>query len=307
MTDLRTDPSYHKDPDAVKTGQTGIFSMIGQALANKKGCLIGRTGTIEFQILHEALQKRVPHDGSLKILERNAGIFPFTRESFLSWIQAYYDACVEADCMAAGWYAPHAQAEVDFLDREGLTALFVPLRSLEPYYVEPKDMWTRILEGHRVTVVTSFAKTAEMQLTRAESIWSMEQAEAMLPLSAKWRFVRSYYSPALAGSKTECQWPLSVVSWMDAVEYLERKIMATNPDVVLLGCGGLAMPLGLRLKRRGIVAVVMGGAIQTLFGIKGKRWKTHPIIGQFWNGAWVSPSQDEIPGNAHEIEGGCYW
>ena len=67
------------------------------------------------------------------------------------------------------------------------------------------------------------------------------------------------------------------------------------------------MPLAKRLKDKGVIAIVMGGAIQILFGIKGRRWDSHSIISSFYNDDWVYPSQDEVPNGALEIEGGCYW
>jgi hypothetical protein len=91
------------------------------------------------------------------------------------------------------------------------------------------------------------------------------------------------------------------------VTSLEKQVVQSGAKVALLGCGGLAMPLALRLKKRGIVAIVLGGAIQLLFGIKGKRWSTHPVISGFFNDTWLFPSEGEIPGAATDIEGGCYW
>jgi hypothetical protein len=67
------------------------------------------------------------------------------------------------------------------------------------------------------------------------------------------------------------------------------------------------MPIAKMLKDRGVIAIVMGGAIQVLFGIKGRRWEKHPIISTFWNDAWVWPSEEETPAGAQIIEGGCYW
>ena len=96
-------------------------------------------------------------------------------------------------------------------------------------------------------------------------------------------------------------------NWKEAVDSLILEVLKTNAEVVLIGCGGLGMPLAAELKKRGLVCVVLGGAIQNLFGIKGKRWEQHPVIGGFWNDAWVSPSEDEIPAQASLIEGGCYW
>jgi hypothetical protein len=85
------------------------------------------------------------------------------------------------------------------------------------------------------------------------------------------------------------------------------QVVQSGAKVALVGCGGLAMPLALRLKKSGIAVIVLGGAIQLLFGIKGKRWSHHPVISEFFNDWWISPSAEEIPGAATDIEGGCYW
>lgn len=67
------------------------------------------------------------------------------------------------------------------------------------------------------------------------------------------------------------------------------------------------MPLAGRLKELGLPCVVLGGAIQVLFGIKGNRWANHSVISKFWNDAWVWPSEEETPRGAAKIERGCYW
>jgi 2-polyprenyl-6-methoxyphenol hydroxylase-like FAD-dependent oxidoreductase len=83
--------------------------------------------------------------------------------------------------------------------------------------------------------------------------------------------------------------------------------MKSGAEICIIGCGGLGMILGAELKRRGLQCIVLGGATQVLFGIKGRRWATHDVISKFWTDAWVWPSLEETPGGAATIEGGCYW
>ena len=142
----------------------------------------------------------------------------------------------------------------------------------------------------------------EEQLLFKDTIW--KGRGEILP-GADWKFIRSYYSPALAQGR--CGWPKEIKSWSDAVSHLEKEILKTGDRVALLGCGVLAMPLALALKRRGLVAIVLGGAIQVLFGIKGRRWETHEVISKFWNDDWIYPKPEETPLSARDIEGGCYW
>ena len=51
----------------------------------------------------------------------------------------------------------------------------------------------------------------------------------------------------------------------------------------------------------------MSGATQLLFGIKGKRWDDHPVIGKLYNDAWVRPAESEGIARRETVEGGSYW
>jgi hypothetical protein len=299
MNPLYTTEAWQKGVESVSTGSFQVLECILEALRKEKGCLIGRHGTIELTTVLSVGKEemRFAH-----ILERNAGIFPATTESVGRWILEYRGAATEADIMAAGWYKPLALSELKYLDSVAPSAKRIPLRSIEPYYVE--NSWIRALEGQRVVVVSSFTETMKKQVDVLDKVWSSKADWGFLR-SVDLSFVRSYYSPRLANGI--CEWPSGISSWEDAVGYLEAKVVESGAKIALLGCGGLAMPLALRLKAKGIVAIVMGGAIQVLFGIRGRRWESHPVISGFYNETWTSPAVSEIPGRAEEIEGACYW
>ena len=76
-------------------------------------------------------------------------------------------------------------------------------------------------------------------------------------------------------------------------------------DICLLGCGAYGFPLAAHVKRLGKKAVHIGGALQLLFGIKGRRWDRE--FSSIYNDAWVRPEENEKPRNANSVEGGCYW
>ena len=294
---------WQKEKDYVEYGSQEIYKEIQSALEEGRGSLIGRHGTIELTMLLLYIQLNMVDLQKAHTLETNAGIFPNTRDSVKQWCEEYRAAGRQTDIFAAGWYKPLAISEWKYLQKESPNVKYIPLRSLEPYYVEPETSWLKALEGQRVTVVSSFAASMSEQLAYMDQIWFKKPS--FFPKTTNWSFVRSYYCPIMA--KGQCQWPEPVESWMEAIDYLEEEVLKTNPKIVLIGCGGLAMILGARLKQKGIVSIVMGGAIQILFGIKGKRWDTHPIISSFYTSDWLYPNQSEIPGAFKEIEGGCYW
>lgn len=297
--DLWPTDTWQKSPETVKQGSQIIRQCIETALQEHSGALIGRHGTIELTcalLMNDGYQ--IGED-RLQTLERNAGIFP--KESVTSWQEEYIEATRTADCLAIGWYTPLARSEIKLVQRLNPFSKKIPLRSLEPYYC-PETIWCQALKGQSVCVVSSFTTSIQQQIPHLHEVWD---GQPLFPDGIEWSFVRSYYSPPLA--KGVCGWPFGIKSWNEAVTYMESEVLATSARVVLLGCGGLAMPLAARLRRHGKICIVLGGAIQILFGIKGKRWERHPIISQFFNDSWIYPADEEVPDGARMVEGGCYW
>jgi hypothetical protein len=218
-------------------------------------------------------------------------------EALLTYSQKHF-------LLVAGWFAPLAREEKIYLTNLGRNSVMLPLRSLEPYYVPMEMMWTRYLDYHKVAVVSSFAQTAIRQIPKANEIWG-DRATALLPSHAQFIPISTGYAPVLANGRAE--WPGNPKSWEQAVDSVVQRVIDSGAEIVLIGCGGLGMIIGYRLKKLGKVCIVMGGAIQVLFGIKGNRWENHSIIGRCWNDAWVYPSLEETPAESSTIEKGCYW
>jgi hypothetical protein len=281
---------------AIEAGAKVICDVIEKALNNDHGALIGRNGTIELEQMINITSNK------LHILEKNAGIYPIAiHRIFYRWQEDSIKATQSADVLATGWYEPLKEAEELALERWNVKAKQVPLRSLEPYYVN-KDQWTHLLSGHKVAVVTSFAKSASQQVSKLDNIWGSKN---LFPSDVEWAWIQTGHPGSVARGRNE--WPSHVHSWAAAADYVVAEVMKSGARFALIGCGGLGMPIAKMLKDRGIITIVLGGAIQVLFGIKGNRWRTHEVISKFWNDAWVWPSESETPAGADMIEGGCYW
>jgi hypothetical protein len=280
-------------------GANAIRKVIRAALEDNDGAIIGRNGSTELELM---LDVNKPYLYSA--LTNNAGIFPLSNISdLLKWQTASIDATSSSDILATGWYKPLVDSEQVSLKQWKFQGIQVPLRSLEPYYVEPSEQWTQCLSGHRVAVISSFTKTMQKQLAKKDMVWT--PTNQVIPDDVHWSWVQTGYSPDIAKGHNE--WPPGIKSWSHAVEYAVSEVIDQGARFALIGCGGLSMPIAKALKDRGVIAIVLGGAIQVLFGIKGRRWENHEIISKFWNDSWTYPSKDEIPQNAHVIEGGCYW
>jgi hypothetical protein len=292
----------------IQKGAEEICEAIQHAFKEKRGALIGRNGTIELETLFFRLYGSSPNQsypGHLsRRMELHAGIWPPSKESLDKWVFEMIEAIRLSDVLVAGWYEPLKIRESEFLNKTNLHAPRIPLRSLEPYYVAPEQRWTHLLSGQRVAVLSAFTQTMETQLDKREELWPLF-SESLLPSDTEWVFFKTGYAPALAQGIAE--WPSGTSDWSAAVKNLVSHVVDSKASIALIGCGGMGMILAAELKKRGIIAIVMGGAIQVLFGIKGMRWQNHSVISHFWNDSWVWPSEKETPRGASLIENACYW
>ena len=95
--------------------------------------------------------------------------------------------------------------------------------------------------------------------------------------------------------------------WFEALNVMKSDIKKIDFDIAIIGCGAYGFPLAAECKRMGKKAIHLGGQVQMMFGILGKRWEEIPYYKQFINEYWVHPLEEEIPDNFKKVEGGCYW
>lgn len=173
-------------------------------------------------------------------------------------------------------------------------ALRVQLNSLEPYL--NNSPWSNQLVGKRVLVIHPFSNTIKSQYEKRQLLFGDQKVLPEFSL----RTVRAVQT--IAGNKDP-----RFGNWFDALDYMKSEIDKSEYDVALLGCGAYGFPLAAHVKRSGKIAIQMGGSLQLLFGIKGKRWENREKFSTLMNEYWVYPSDEDIPKNKDVVEGGCYW
>ncbi len=168
---------------------------------------------------------------------------------------------------------------------------------LNPYFSETP--WTKALAGKKVLVVHPFASTIERQYQKRKLLFKAD----LLP-SFELATVKAVQS--IAGTTT------GFFDWFDALNYMKSEIDKHDYDICLIGCGAYGFPLAAHVKRMGKKAVHLGGSLQLLFGIRGKRWESENYNSQYnyarlMNEYWVKPGSEEVPEGANKVEDGCYW
>ena len=197
-------------------------------------------------------------------------------------VTSLINARCDAEARVAGALAPRAA--------------FVEHRAVEPFYFGV-DAWTAALRRRRVLIVHPFADTIRDQYAkhaRGDLLWP----EAVLPRDLDLLIVKA---PSSLGRDANGTWSAALRDTKAAVDG------AFPVDAALLGCGAYGLPLAAHVVSRGASAVYVGGGLQLLFGIMGKRWADRAEIAAVARASWVWPSPAETPPHAEVVEGGAYW
>lgn len=304
-------PNIQREENADK-----VATIIYQLLTNDTPCMIARFGSTELSALVNYLGVNTPTHSCIQYIQGKqpewwwnknimnqmqqwSGFFPPTPEN----MQRFGDLMIKDIPMVdiLGSWVDNER----YFEKELTNAQFVHLRLLEPFW--SKKPWTKALEGKKVLVIHPFAKTIinqynnhRTQLFKNPDILPLFQLETIEAVQS------------LGGDNTQFK------NWFEALEFMKKEIDSKDYDICLIGCGAYGFPLAAHIKRKGKKAIHMGGALQLLFGIKGKRWEDPNYGVKEWsipygsytslmNEYWVRPENKTKPQNANQVEGGCYW
>ncbi|NOT97672.1 MAG: hypothetical protein HOO97_01060 [Sideroxydans sp.] len=220
-----------------------------------------------------------------------SGFFPADVPSVEKFCQMMIEEARQLDVL--GSWLP---AERIFLD-ESVGVALVNLELLNPYF--SSTPWTRALEEKKVLVIHPFASTIESQYKKRELIFK----DNLLP-AFELKTIKAVQS--IAGEKTDFE------TWFDALDHMKAQMDGIDYDICLIGCGAYGFPLAAHAKRMGKKGFHLGGSLQLLFGIRGKRWENPNYNPDYnfsilMNEHWVKPGEEERPKDASKVEGACYW
>ncbi|MFC1831911.1 hypothetical protein ACFL0S_07820 [Thermodesulfobacteriota bacterium] len=268
-------------------------AIIRSVILDRKPAMVARFGSTEIKaVLYPQMPSAVRCLLRSKVfysMKNLSGFFSISNDGITKFSRLMIEDMKLLDVLGS-W-----RVEEKLLLKHFPNAKRIDLKGLEPYY--SIDPWSKALEGLRVLVVHPFDKTIRHQYyNNRERLFSDKR---ILPKFKELETVKA--EQTIAGNQ-------SVYSdWFEALEAMKAAVDLKEYDVAILGCGAYGFPLAAHVKRQGKIAIHLGGGTQILFGIKGRRWDTHPVISSFYNDSWVRPSPEEIPIGANKVESGCYW
>ena len=266
-------------------------SLIEISISEGNPYLVGRLGSVESRLVGEYLFKGSCYSRLTRNQAHcNAGIFPLRKDSLDEVANRLYSSLQLVDLLGI-WDSPY---QYKMVGRLSTHPKICDLAALEPWWFAKP--WSRVLSGKRVLVVHPFVETIESQYSMFSNLHP--GSPSLLPRCD----LVCVRPPQTLGHYRE-----GFRSWNDALSQLIERVSIVPFDVALIGCGAYGLPLGAAIKQMGKPAVHLGGALQLLFGIRGRRWEAMPQYLPLMNDAWVRPSSSETPPLAETVDGGCYW
>lgn len=301
-------------PDVVARPSLGDFysefdhdsaqKLIKQKLSSPEPFMAARFGTVELESLAWEFYHRRPSYKYLdfvchnilhwdfprhiyEVLENNAGFYPANARTLAKFYDFYLEDIHEIDILAS-W-----QKRERLFRKDMQKARMIRLGDLGPP-IGCSEPWTEWLAGKNVLVVQPFEDTIKFQYSRREKLF--EDPRVLPPFNLK----TTKAVQSVAKNKTP------FASWFEALDWMKHKMSEVDFDIALIGCGAYGMPLAAHGKRLGKKAIHLGGALQVLFGIRGKRWD-ETSVSQFYNSYWIRPLESDRPTNFMKVEDGVYW
>lgn len=272
---------------------------LGETISQARPAAIGKLGSSECWALTWHLCFRrfykytwcSPAFGELDLAEQS-GVFPKTEELFHRFAELYLERLRSLDGSAV-W---QNVGEGRILRKYAPSAQWLSIQGLEPYlFSQP---WSQALAGKRILVIHPFAESIRSQFSRRDLVW--RDMPNVLP-ECEIEVIRAPYG----FSKTD------FADWFDMLQWLETEVdkaFAREPfQVALIGCGAAGIPLAAKVKAMGGIGIHLGGPLQLLFGIRGRRWEKLPGFDRIFNESWIRPASEETPETANVVDNGGYW
>lgn len=221
-------------------------------------------------------------------------------ENYFRYLETLYSAYISTDALIYGTkllfdavdQGDQRHPFVPFLNRISQGKEFLSnsfLECVEPF-IDSMHKWTT---NKKVLIVSPFSDSIRHQYSRRELL----HRNVVLP-----EFQLETYTSPVTYSSMATFWRRPIQArtsnWSDELQLITKEVLEIDFDVAFLSCGSYAMPLGRAIANTNRSAIYIGGALNPLFNIYGKRYDT-PFYDAILNLAatievFEAPQLDEI-------------
>lgn len=283
--------------------QKSISEEIMEAVKLSRPYCTGKIGSVEASCVVHKLSSGLNrnwntpgHGKTLRLaLGENAGIFPLNDLVLDRWVSEFVKSVSDLDSVLQ-WCPEYGdQAIIDNFCAN--VRRYNSFDDLEPFFIEREKNWFTNLKGKKVLIVSPFEHSIKKQIPNISKIWEEDLS------SIEFEVLKFPYSPFVSGQQHD-------KSFYHLQKRIYSEINSISFDVAIVGAGAYSIPIIAKVKSLGKVGIHLGGALQLLFGIKGRRWDNNEKFkdSSFYNSEfWIRPLEDDLPKNSIAVEGGCYW
>jgi len=282
---------------------------VAASLASGTGLAAGKLGFSEHALMHLPAIMDVtsdPHQRAALLTTlrvhacRQSGVFPDDEGSIREFGDRLLQVYQRMDYLAVlpGLPLPPVLTTA-------VTPRSVAIEALEPnrsHSYDPDDCYLPHLRGARVLIISSIADVlaARAQRDVFEAVWSRIGAPWPQPRSVEALSFPFIYDADVQARHT---------SVWEVFDDVCREMSRADFDIALIAAGALGSPLALAAKDLGAVGISLGGHLQVLFGVHGKRWlDDREWSTRYINDAWIAPPEDRKPQTLRGLtDDGAYW
>ena len=236
-------------------------------------------------------------------LTNSAGIYGNSDDDFVEFAKKYDTSIINSTALAyqqSDWIKNEQEYYIKTYNLDTLYS-----RVLEPFYccIENIKPWSQYLLGKKVLIVNPFTDSMKIQVYNGFQIFKDPKKKIFLP-GQELKFYKSFNTAA--NNKIHS-------NWKETFDIMCEEISKIDFDVALLGCGGYGLLISNYIYTNLNKSVIyIGGGLQLLFGIMGKRWENidlwKKIIAEN-DTKFIRPLREEHISNKKNLEELCdgYW
>ena len=289
--------------DADKASEK-IYSLLN----SNEPCMIARFGATESNVLKNYIGVKSNHRSILNFIRGKSAPWWWNKNilrNFKVWSGFFPidTLLVEKYCKLVLSDVPEVnilgtwKADENLCEDELQNTVKIDFEYLEPFF--SNNPWTKALEGKKVLVIHPFQNSIESQYKKHKLLFKNN----LLP---KFELKTIKAVQTVANEKSQFK------TWFEALDFMKNQMNKIDYDIALIGCGAYGFNLAAHAKRMGKKGFHLGGVLQMLFGITGKRWENpnqfNGMYLKLFNEHWVRPLNKEKPRQANLIENDVsYW
>lgn len=214
---------------------------------------------------------------------RHAGIFPDQLDFIEAFRKFYADRMRQLDALGLFGH-PGEPAIIAHYRLKVPTCRFSHQEPGRQIPDNPADCYLPAFAGKRVLLISSFAELLAERARRDifEAVWSKTGKRWFAPAS-----VEALVMPYSWNRETQLHHGNSIALFDQLCSAMAQRRF----DLALIGAGALGVPLAVHAKALGAVGISLGGHLQVLFGVLGRRWRDS----EYWQGNYINDSWVDLP------------